>query len=132
MRPDRSARCLALLLAVAGTAHFVVPAGFDRLVPASLPGGPRAWTWGSGAAELACAAGLLRPRTRRSAAAATAVLFVAVFPGNVKMAVDARDGGILEQVVASGRLPLQVPLVLWAVRVRRQAKGRPLPLGSSR
>ena len=40
----------------------------------------------SGVAELACAAGLLHPRTRRLAGWASAALLLAVFPGNVKMA----------------------------------------------
>ena len=48
-----------------------------------------------------------------------AVLFVAVFPANVQHAVQA-DGA--EQVGALLRLPLQVPLVLWALQVRRSAR----------
>jgi uncharacterized membrane protein len=111
---------LAGLLATTGTLHFVAPRAFDRLIPAFLPA-PRAWTLGSGVAELACAAGLALPRTRRHAATATALLLVAVFPGNVEMAVHPGD---VPRWIALARLPLQVPLVLWALSVRRRA-GRP-------
>jgi uncharacterized membrane protein len=46
--------------------------------------------YGSGVAELVCAAGMLQPRTRRLASYAAAALLVVVFPGNLKMADDAR------------------------------------------
>ena len=108
---------LAALLATTGTLHFAVPRPFDAIVPGFLPA-PRAWTLASGAAELACAAGLAVPATRRRAAAATALLLVAVFPANVHMAV--HPGGV-PRWLALARLPLQVPLVLWALRVRRDA-----------
>ncbi|TWD18915.1 peroxiredoxin [Streptomyces sp. T12] len=89
-RSERSPLLLAGLLAVAGTAHFAAPRQFDHMVPRSLPGAPRAWTYASGAAELALAAGVALPRTRKAAALAAAALFVGVFPANVKMAVDWR------------------------------------------
>jgi uncharacterized membrane protein len=45
-----------------------------------------------------------------------------VFPANVKMAIDWSDRSVAEQAVAYGRLPLQIPLVLWALKVRRDAR----------
>ena len=57
-------------------------------------------------------------RTRRLGGWATAALFVAVFPGNVTMVVTARTPRA--RAVTLARLPLQVPLVLWAVRVARR------------
>lgn len=113
-----AARSLAGLFAVTGTAHLVAPRMFDRLIPAAL-GPPRPWVIGSGLAELACAAGLANPTTRRAASRASAVLLVAVFPGNVTMAV--RSGGRpgWYRAVAWARLPVQVPLVLWALRAGR-------------
>jgi uncharacterized membrane protein len=113
-RSERSPLLLAGLLAAAGVAHFAAPPPFDAVVPRALPGGPRAWTFASGAAELALAAGLAAPRTRRAAALAAAAFFVSVFPANVKMAVDWRRRPAAQRAVAYGRLPLQVPLVLWA------------------
>jgi uncharacterized membrane protein len=115
-------RPLAVLLAAAGVTHVVAPQIFEPLVPRRL-GPPRPWVLGSGVAEVACAAGLLHPRTRPLAARATAALFVGVFPGNVQMAVTAlrsQKAGPVYRAVALARLPLQVPLVRWAVRVGRE------------
>ncbi|GAA1435421.1 DoxX family protein [Streptomyces thermospinosisporus] len=120
-RSDRSPLLLAGLLAVAGTAHFAAPRPFDSIVPRSLPGSPRTWTRASGAAELALAAGVALPRTRRAAALAAAAFFVGVFPANVKMAVDWRHRPAPYRAAALGRLPLQLPLVLWARGVARNA-----------
>lgn len=112
---------LAALLAVAGTFHLVTPRPFEHLIPRRLRP-PRPWVLGSGVAELACAAALAHPTSRRAGAWATAALFVAVLPGNVTMAVRSRRGRPAYRAVAWGRLPLQVPLVLWAVRVAREAR----------
>ncbi|MBT3149624.1 hypothetical protein HTV45_01640 [Streptomyces sp. CHD11] len=123
-RYERSPLLLAGLLAAAGTAHFAVPRQFDHTVPRSLPGSPRTWTYASGAVELALAAGVALPRTRKAAALASAAFFVGVFPANVKMAVDWRHRPAPQKALALGRLPLQLPLVLWARGVARNAEGR--------
>ncbi|MFC9926268.1 hypothetical protein [Streptomyces sp. NPDC127190] len=123
-RSQRSPLLLAGLLATAGVAHFAVPRQFDALVPRALPGSPRAWTYGSGAVELALAAGVAAPRTRAVAAQAAAAFFVGVFPANVKMAVDWRHRPAPLRTAALARLPLQVPLVLWARGVARNGEGR--------
>ncbi|MER5377038.1 hypothetical protein [Streptomyces sp. NPDC002553] len=120
-RSERSPLLLAGLLATAGIAHLAVPRPYDATIPRALPGPPRAWTYGSGVAELALAAGLVAPRTRKAAALATAAFFVGVFPANVKMAVDRRHGRAPVKAAAIARLPLQAPLVLWARNVARQA-----------
>ncbi|WP_130797858.1 DoxX family protein [Streptomyces otsuchiensis] len=123
-RTEHSARLLAGLLATAGALHAVAPAPFDSIVPRSLPGSPRAWTLASGVAELAVAAAVAHPRTRRAGGWAAAGLFAAVFPANVKMAYDWRHRSAGHRAVAYGRLPLQVPLVVWAASVARQAPPR--------
>lgn len=112
---------LAGFLAAAGTAHFAVPQVFDGIVPTQLPGSARAWTYGSGVIELATAAVVANPGTRRLGAGLAAGLFVAVFPANVKMAIDWSDRSLWERVAAYGRLPLQIPMVVWALRVRRSS-----------
>lgn len=99
-----------------GLLHFAVPNPFDALIPNWLPGAARAWTYGSGVAELVTAGLIAAPATRRRGALVAAGLFVGVFPGNVQMAVDWADRSILEQAVAYGRLPLQLPLIVWALR----------------
>jgi uncharacterized membrane protein len=106
---------LAGLLAGAGVLHFVRPGFYDAMIPPFL-GSPRAWTYASGVAELAVAAAVAVPRTRRRGALAAAGLLVAVFPANVYMAFEPGD---LPRWAVIARLPLQVPLVVWALQVAR-------------
>ncbi|MDT0306937.1 hypothetical protein RM780_08165 [Streptomyces sp. DSM 44917] len=113
---------LAGLLGAAGTLHFRAPKYYDALIPEALPFGPRPWTYLSGAAELACAAAVAVPATRRAGGLAAAGLFAAVFPGNLKMARDWRGRGVVARGVAYGRLPLQAPLIAWALKVSRDAR----------
>ncbi|QKW23543.1 hypothetical protein HUT16_34595 [Kitasatospora sp. NA04385] len=119
MTTDRSARLLGGLLLAAGAAHFAVPKPFDAIVPRGLPGAPRTWTRASGLAELAVGAAVLHPRGRRVGALAAAGLFTAVFPANVQMAYDWRHRPAPLRAAAFARLPLQAPLILWALRVSR-------------
>lgn len=119
-----SAGALATVLTVAGTLHLVRPRVFEGLVPPAL-GSARAWVYGSGVAELACAAAVALPATRRAGGLATAALFVGVLPGNVQMALDSHPGArhwSRKPAVAWGRLPLQVPLVAWAAQVARSGR----------
>lgn len=110
-----SPKVLAGFLAGAGVMHFATPRFFDAIVPNALPN-PRFWTYVSGVAELGVATAVAHPRTRRAGATAAAVLFVAVFPANVQAAVSAATPA--EKALTWARLPLQVPLVAWAWRVR--------------
>lgn len=111
-RSSARALSLAAFLLAAGAAHFVVPRSYERIVPQVL-GDPAPWVRWSGVAEMACAGLVAVPRTRRVGAVAAAGVLVAVFPANVKMAL---DGG-LPYGLAWARLPLQIPLVVWAWRV---------------
>ncbi len=117
------------LLGGAGVLHFVSPRFFEPLIPPQLTSvaSRRDWVYASGAGELACAAALAVPRTRRAGGYASAALFVGVFPGNIQMAVDYRRRGrpAWQQAIAYGRLPLQVPLVLAALRAARRRPGHP-------
>ena len=101
--------------------HFVNPDFFDAIVPPWLPPGERFWTYVSGVAELIVGPLVLAPRTRRIGALAAIVLFVAVYPGNLYMAWDYRDGTAGEQLVAYARLPFQFLFIWWAWRVSRHA-----------
>lgn len=120
-RGSLAATGLATLLGGAGVLHFVTPSVYDPLVPEQLPGSARFWTLASGVAELTVAAAVAVPRTRRLGGLAAAALFVAVFPANVKMAVDWSGRSATERAIALGRLPLQIPLLLWAWKVRQEA-----------
>ncbi len=121
-RGSRAALLLAGLIGTAGAVHFVAPEFFDGMVPTALPGGPRLWTYVSGAAEIGVAAAVAVPRTRRLGGLTAAVLFVAVFPANIEMAIDWSDRSVTEQVIAYARLPLQIPLIWWGWRVYRDAR----------
>jgi uncharacterized membrane protein len=132
----KSCTALAGVLAASGVLHFVRPGPFDSIVPRSLPGSPRTWTYLSGAAELVIAAAVAHPRTRALGGLAAAGLFAAVFPANVKMAVDWRHASPARRAIAYGRLPMQVPLVWWGLRVADSASrgsrlGRLQPLERS-
>jgi Predicted membrane protein len=108
------------LLTVTGSLHFISPRPYAAIVPARLPA-PTALVYASGVAELACAASLAVPRTRRLAGWATAALFVVVFPANVVMALGSGGRSDAYQVGVWARLPVQIPLIAWAVAVARQA-----------
>lgn len=107
---------LAALLMLAGISHFVIPDTYDAIIPHLLPGSRRAWTYVSGATEIALAISVLWNRTRRGAATLSAAFFVLVFPANIQMLMDSTSRTAF--AVAAVRLPLQLPLVWWAWRVR--------------
>lgn len=118
---DRTALVMAGMLTGMGVLHFAKPKPFDTLIPKELPGSARAWTYGSGVAELGVAGLLAVPRTRRLGGRAASLLFSGVFPGNVKMAWDWRRRPWQWQVVSLGRLPLQIPMIMASERVHHEA-----------
>ena len=102
---------LAGILAVNGTIRLARPQTYAPLMPSWVPA-HREVILGSGAAELALAAGLLAPATRRIAGWGSIALLIGVFPGNVKMATDAMKGDNRAlQAGTLARLPLQWPLI---------------------
>lgn len=107
----------------AGTMHFVAPEFFDDIMPSWVPGPERAWTYGSGVAELTAGVLTLRRSTAETGALLTFLVLLGVYPANIWDTIehpptDAR--GIASLV----RLPLQIPLFVWALRVRRRAADR--------
>lgn len=109
-------------MALAGSAHFIVPDSYEQIVPRLL-GDPSFWVRASGVAECGCAALLAVRRTSALGGWATAALFVIVVPANVQMAL---DGGVAgagfpanSAVLSWIRVPLQIPLILWAISVAR-------------
>ena len=123
-------RALAAMLLIAGIAHFIAPKSLDEIVPAFLPGGPRLWTYLSGAAEIAIGLALLAPLSmkigtvsiRFLAAYAALFLFIAVYPANIKMAIDWRDRPMPYPLIAFARLPLQFGLFYWAWSIIKALK----------
>jgi len=88
MQPTTAVRAvMATALAGMGTLHFVPSAGrgMAAIVPPAMRDRPltaRQLVLLTGACELAGAAGLLVPSTRRAAGAALLAFYVAVFPAN--------------------------------------------------
>ncbi|WP_353355312.1 DoxX family protein [Intrasporangium sp. DVR] len=122
LRKDGAA--LAGLFLVSGVLHFLRPQVFEPIVPKALPN-RRGLVYASGAAELACAIGLLLPATRRAAGVASAAVLVAVFPANVTMTAqaarrlsrDPSDAGRRAYLAATvARLPLQWPMIRAGLR----------------
>jgi uncharacterized membrane protein len=117
-------RPLALLLGGSGIIHLTRPQVFEPLIPRRL-GDARAWVYASGVAEIACAAGLSTNRTRKIAALGSAALLVAVFPGNVQHALKAQRSSRTSTAYRAAtlvRLPVQAPLVTWALRLAREER----------
>jgi uncharacterized membrane protein len=115
---------LAGLLTATGSLHFIAPRPYAAIVPSQLPS-PTGIVYVSGVAELLCAAGLAVPRTRRLAGWASAALFVVVFPANLQMALGSRGRSEVYRAGVWARLPLQIPLIAWAVSVARPATTHP-------
>ena len=112
---------IAAMLIGSGTVHFLAPKPFDTIVPAELPGDARLYTYVSGAAEVSIGALLLPRRTRRMAALAAALLFVGVFPANVNMVRLWWDKPWPMRIAALARLPLQIPMITTALKIRRNS-----------
>jgi len=106
---------LALFMVLAGLNHFREPQPYVAMMPPMLPA-PLALVYLSGIAEAVLGLGLLHARTRRLAAWGLILLFVAVFPANINMAVHHIPLG--DHPVPTwalwARLPLQAVLILWA------------------
>lgn len=107
-----------------GALHFAAPKPFDQLIPTELPGSARAYTYGSGVAELAVGAALLAPKTRRYGGLAAVALFVGVYPGNINMVRLYKNKPLPQRAVAWGRLPLQIPMIWAGWRVWKSAPKR--------
>jgi uncharacterized membrane protein len=106
---------LTAFMVAAGANHFVNPAPYLAMMPDVLPA-HLALVYISGVAEIAGGLGLILPATRRLAAWGLVLLFVAVFPANINMAVNELPLGSrqLPAWALWGRLPLQLVLVAWA------------------
>ncbi|WP_372339629.1 MauE/DoxX family redox-associated membrane protein [Nocardiopsis sp. CC223A] len=113
---------LGCLFLVSGVLHFAAPKPFEAIMPRSLPA-PRTWVYGSGVAEAVCGVGLLT--RRRWAGPASAALLLAVWPANIRMAMDSGTGRLPgpadNRLVAWGRVPLQIPLIWAALQSRPES-----------
>ena len=116
---------LAVAFLASGTLHLMRPAAFRALIPPGLQAAD-AWIYGSGAAELGCAAGLLT--RRRWAPLATVAVLSAVWPGNIWYAIAVQRSSrtsTVAKAVAWARVPLQLPLIGAALSIGRSGDGAP-------
>jgi len=106
---------LAVCMVIAGILHFVATEPFVRIVPEALPA-PEALVYASGVIEIMLGIALLLPPVSQVAAWGLVILFIAVYPANINMAV---NGIEIEGVpnawwFQSIRLPFQFVLIAWA------------------
>jgi uncharacterized membrane protein len=98
---------------LSGTLHLVNPSGFIFLMPPWLPE-PILLIYLSGIAELLAAIGLLL--RMKWAPFFTVLVLLAVWPANWWFAIDALTSNPDIALIAWLRLPLQLPLIWWAIR----------------
>ena len=124
---------MAVAMMAVGVLHFVLPAGFVRIVPRALPD-PLLLVQVSGFFEVLGGAGLLVPRVRRAAGLGLVALYVCVFPANISMAMHPELGGSIPLWALWLRLPFQVVFIAVALWISKPAasndrKGR-IPTGA--
>jgi uncharacterized membrane protein len=118
----------ASIFIVSGFLHFCLPAPYLRIIPPSLPW-PKMLLRVSGAAEIVGGFGLFLRGFRQIAAYGLALLLVAVLPANIYMATaHVPFHGILGESWAQWlRVPLQIPLILWALYYAKPPNGQLAP-----
>ncbi len=111
---------LALVMVVAGILHFVATDAYVSIMPDYLPL-HRELVYLSGIFEVLCGLGLLWPKTREVAGIGLILLYLAVLPANINMAVfDIQPAGFhIPAILLWARLPLQLVFIYWAWRVSR-------------
>jgi uncharacterized membrane protein len=124
MRLSRAA--LAAFFTFTGTMHFARPRFFEAIVPPAIEAQKKEAVAISGVAEIAGAALVLPPVSRRLGRWWLLALLLAVFPANIHMAVNPEQirGLDLRKIprwALWARLPLQPLAMIWVWRVT-QAK----------
>ncbi len=122
---SRSRLALAAFFTFMGTMHFVARRSFEAIVPTAIEARKKEAVAVSGVAEIAGAAMVLHPATRRLGRWWLLALLLAVFPANVHMAVNPEQirGLDLKKVprwALWARLPLQPLAMVWVWRTTRK------------
>ncbi len=107
-------------MVLAGVLHFVATDAYVGIMPAYLPL-HRELVYVSGGFEVLGGIGLLIAKLRAAAGLGLIVLYVAVLPANINMAVhDIQPEGFqISPALLWARLPLQLVLIAWAWWVSR-------------
>jgi uncharacterized membrane protein len=116
---------LASLFSFTGTMHFLRPRFFEAIVPPAIEARRKEAVAISGYAELAGAAMLLHPASRRLGRWWLLALLLAVFPANVHMAVNPEQVRGLDmrrfpRWALWARLPLQPLAMFWVWQATRE------------
>ena len=108
---------LGATLLYTGTLHLTTRrAEFQAQVPTWLPLSPDFVVIASGFVELALGLALISLRRRREVGIATALFFIAIFPGNINQYVNGIDAfGLDTDRARVIRLIFQPLLVIWAL-----------------
>ncbi|HEX7279864.1 MAG TPA: hypothetical protein VF255_09610 [Solirubrobacterales bacterium] len=125
----RSRLALSVFFTFMGTMHFVARRSFEAIVPTALEARKKEAVAVSGVAEIAGAAMVLHPASRRLGRWWLLALLIAVFPANIHMAVnpDQIRGLDLRKVprwTLWARLPLQPLAMVWVWRATRNSSGQ--------
>jgi uncharacterized membrane protein len=106
---------LGAIMCFAGCAHLASPGPFDSIVPSAIPFKLQIVVV-SGIFEILGGIGLVVPFTRHAASIGLILLFIAVFPANVNMAMNniPINGHHFSPLILWLRLPLQAILIAWA------------------
>lgn len=123
MRLSRAA--LAAFFTFTGTMHFLRPKFFEAIVPPAIENQKKEAVAISGYAEIAGAALVLHPASRRLGRWWLLALLAAVFPANIHMAVNPEqirglDMRKFPRWALWARLPLQPLAMLWVWQVTRR------------
>ncbi len=104
-----------VIMVGAGLNHFISPETYIAMMPDALPA-HRELVYLSGIAEAAGGLGLILPATRKLAAWGLILLFIAVFPANLNMALNdlPLGGSSIPSWALWARLPLQLVFIAWA------------------
>ena len=108
---------LGATLLYTGTLHLTTRrVEFQAQVPTWLPLSPDFVVIASGIVELALGIALISLRRRREVGIATALFFIAIFPGNINQYVNGIDAfGLNTDLARLIRLFFQPLLVIWAL-----------------
>ena len=116
---------LAAFLGGMASLHLAMPKPFERMIPAWLPGDVVTWNLAATAAEGGSALLLSSRKTARAGGVAAAATFLTVWVANIQAAFDGGypiKGPLGSKEVAWARVPLQVPMIWWALAVSRNAR----------
>jgi uncharacterized membrane protein len=125
-------RLMGYILLGAGIGHFIFPGPLDAIVPDVLPGDPRIYTYLSGVAEILIGLALLsaphikwlgKPLKLWGAYGAF-LLFLAVYPANINMAIQWSDRPMPDPLIAYARLPFQFYFLYAAWQLIKTIKRR--------